>query len=53
MTMPSTSLLTTSLALIAGLCAGASADTITVCADGSCDFSDPSAAIASAPPGTW
>ena len=51
MIIPSTSRLTTSLALVAGLCASASADTITVCADGSCDFSDPSAAIASALPG--
>lgn len=51
MIMPPTSFLTTSLALVAGLCAGASADTIMVCADGSCDFSDPSAAIASALPG--
>ena len=51
MIMPPTSFLTTSLALVAVLCAGASADTITVCADGSCDFSDPSAAIASAFPG--
>ena len=51
MIMPSTSFLTTSLTLVAGLCAGASADTIMVCTDGSCDFTDPSAAIASALPG--
>tara|TARA_B100001059_G_scaffold207824_1_gene219630 strand:- start:52 stop:921 length:870 start_codon:yes stop_codon:yes gene_type:complete len=51
MIMTYTSLLTTSLTLAASLCAGTSAETITVCADGSCDFSTPNAALASALPG--
>ena len=37
---------TIGLTLTAGLFASASADTITVCLDGSCDFTDPAAAAA-------
>ena len=51
MTMSSRTLVAASLALAANLLASVSADTITVCPDGSCDFTDPAEAVSLAEPG--
>ena len=51
MTMSARSLVSASLAFTASLLSSVCADTITVCTDGSCDFTDPAEATSVAAPG--